>query len=319
MTAGRIRTVLGDIEGFDGVAYAHEHLVLDSPLIADRFPHILLDDVDAAVAEVGECRAAGAGLMVDPMPVSAGRDVVRLAEISTRTGVPIVAATGLHHDRYYGPLHWTNRVGADELTALFVADLIEGVDEFDYISPVVRRTPHRAGLAKVATSGEVPDARDLRNIEAVAAASVATGAPVLTHCEGGRGGIAQVELLVAAGVPAPSIIVSHVDKAQDLAYLHDLAETGAILELDQSLRELSHGTSSITVRAVLALVSSGFVNQIVLGTDGARRSLWNAFGGSPGLAWLARDLPAVLTEVGLGDDALHKVFHANAARALAWR
>lgn len=204
MTAGRIRTVLGDIEGFDGVAYAHEHLVLDSPLIADRFPHILLDDVDAAVAEV-------------------------------------------------------------------------------------------------------------------AAASVATGAPVLTHCEGGRGGIAQVELLVAAGVPAPSIIVSHVDKAQDLAYLHDLAETGAILELDQSLRELSHGTSSITVRAVLALVSSGFVNQIVLGTDGARRSLWNAFGGSPGLAWLARDLPAVLTEVGLGDDALHKVFHANAARALAWR
>lgn len=230
MTAGRIRTVLGDIEGFDGVAYAHEHLVLDSPLIADRFPHILLDDVDAAVAEVGECRAAGAGLMVDTMPVSAGRDVVRLAEISTRTGVPIVAATGLHHDRYYGPLHWTNRVGADELTALFVADLIEGVDEFDYISPVVRRTPHRAGLAKVATSGEVPDARDLRNIEAVAAASVATGAPVLTHCEGGRGGIAQVELLVAAGVPAPSIIVSHVDKAQDLAYLHDLAETGAILD-----------------------------------------------------------------------------------------
>jgi len=126
VTAGRIRTVLGDIEGFDGVAYAHEHLVLDSPLIADRFPHILLDDVDAAVAEVGECRAAGAGLMVDTMPVSAGRDVVRLAEISTRTGVPIVAATGLHHDRYYGPLHWTNRVGADELTALFVADLIEG-------------------------------------------------------------------------------------------------------------------------------------------------------------------------------------------------
>ncbi len=165
------------------MAYAHEHLVLDSPLIADRFPHILLDDVDAAVAEVG-------------------RRSRRL------------------------------------------------------------ETPPRPGPPRAAR-GERGDGR-------------------CSRCEGGRGGIAQVELLVAAGVPAPSIIVSHVDKAQDLAYLHDLAETGAILELDQSLRELSHGTSSITVRAVLALVSSGFVNQIVLGTDGARRSLWNAFGGSRG-------------------------------------
>ncbi|MGC5170111.1 hypothetical protein ACLQ2Q_05635 [Microbacterium sp. DT81.1] len=314
-----IRTVLGDIDDFDGAAYAHEHLILDSPLIADRFPHIHLHDVDAAVDEVARCRAAGAGLMVDAMPISAGRDAVRLAEISRRTGVHIVSATGLHHDRYYGPLHWTNRVGPDELTALFVADLLEGIDEFDYTGPIVRRTEHRAGLVKVATSGEDPDARDLRNIEAAAAASAATGAPVLTHCEGGVGGIAQVERLVAAGVPATSIILSHVDKAANLAYLRDLAATGAVLELDQSLRERADGTSSVTVRAVLALVEAGFADQIVLGTDGARRTLWSALGGEPGLAWLASDLPAVLQEAGVGAADLHRIQHSNAQRALAWR
>jgi 5-phospho-D-xylono-1,4-lactonase len=314
-----IRTVLGDIDGFEGVAYMHEHLIIDSPLIAERFPHIHLYDVDAAVAEVSLCRDAGAGLMIDAMPASDGRDVIRLAEVSRRTGVAIVVATGLHHDRYYGPLHWTNRVSAEELGELFIADLVDGIDEFDYTSPIVRRTAHRAGIVKVATSGDRPDARDLRNIEAVARASVMTGAPVLTHCEGGYGGIAQVERIVAAGVPASAIILSHVDKAQNLSYLTDLAETGAVLELDQSLRERAEGASSITVRAVLSLVDAGFGDQIVLGTDGARRSLWSSLGGEPGLAWLASDLPGILAAAGLGDDDLQKVLHSNALRALTWR
>lgn len=319
MTAPFIRTVLGDIEDFQGVAYAHEHLIIDSPLIADRFPHIHLNDVDAAIEEVTMCRDAGAGLMVDTMTVAAGRDIVRLAEISVRTGVHILAVTGLHHDRYYGPLHWTNRVSADELTELFIAELTTGVDEFDYTSPIIRRTNYRAGVAKVATSGDSPDARDLRNMDAVAHASVATGAPLLTHCEGGFGGMAQIQRLVNAGVPASSIILSHVDKTHDLNYLHGLAETGVVLELDQSLRERDQGTESISARAVVHLLAAGFEDQVVLGTDGARRSLWTSLGGEPGLAWLAAAFPTILRQMGVGEEHLHKVFHSNALRALSWR
>ena len=33
----------------------------------------------------------------------------KLAELSRRTGVHVVAPTGLHHDRYYGPSHWSHR------------------------------------------------------------------------------------------------------------------------------------------------------------------------------------------------------------------
>lgn len=314
-----IRTVLGDIDDFDGVAYVHEHLIIDSPLIAERFPHIHLHDVGAAVAEVDACRAAGVGLMVDAMPVSDGRDVLRLAEVSRKTGVPILTATGLHHDRYYGPLHWTNRVSVDELAELFIADLRVGVDEFDYTGPIVRRTDHRAGIVKVATSGSVPDDRDLRNLAAVAAASVATGAPVLTHCEAGTGGVAQIERLTDAGVPASAIILSHVDKVHDLNYLLDLAHTGAVLELDQSLKERAHGVASATVRAVLALLEAGFGDSIVVGTDGARRTLWAANGGEPGLAWLAAEFPKVLRAAGVTEPALAAILHDNARRALAWR
>ena len=109
------RTVLGDVDATAlGITYAHEHLVLDSPMIAAVFPHILLDDSDIAIREVTRCREAGVRTMVDAMP-SAGRDITRLAHISREAGINMIAATGLHHERYYGTGHWTSRVSVDEL------------------------------------------------------------------------------------------------------------------------------------------------------------------------------------------------------------
>lgn len=316
---GIIRAVLGDVAPpSSGRVYMHEHLILDSPLIESKFPHIHLPDVDAAVEEVSACAERGVVMMVDAMPISDGRDAVRLAEVSRRSGVSIVTATGLHHDRYYGPLHWTNRVPEDELIELFVADLMEGVDEFDYTGPIVRRTPYRAGILKVATSAAEPDARDLRNLSAVAAAHRITGAPVITHCEQGWGGLRQIEVLSDHGVTPSSIVLSHVDKTHDFGYLRALAETGAYLELDQSLREHAKGAVSITVRAVAALVEQGAENQIVLGTDGARRSLWSAYGGMPGLAWLTGHLPQLLKSVGVSEQQIDSFFTHNPAAALAW-
>lgn len=319
-SGGFIRTVTGDITSVQpGVVYAHEHLIIDSPVIAASFPHIHLHDVDAAVEEAGLSRQAGAALFVDAMPASAGRDVARLRSISERSGVAIVATTGLHHDRYYGPLHWSNRVSADELTELFIADLVEGVDEFDYTGPIVRRMASRAGIVKAATGGETLDARDVRNLNAVGNASVATGAPVLTHCEGGRGGLAQIDELAGMGVPVTAIILSHVDKTKDLHYLADLAETGVYLELDQTLRQYERGVESITVRAIAALLEAGFGSQLVLGTDGARRSLWTSLGGTPGLAWLASSFSPLLRQVGLTDEQVTAVMRTNAVTALRWR
>lgn len=313
-----LRTVTGDwapVE--DGVVYMHEHLIIDSPLIADRFPHIHLWEVDAAVEETRACAAGGVSLMVDAMPCASGRDAGRLRLISERTGVKIVASTGLHHDRYYGALHWSNRVSADQLADLFVADLLKGIDEFDYTSPVVRRGTARAGIVKVATSGEIPDARDRRNLEAAAIASLRTGAPILTHCEGGRGGLAQTDILVGYGVPAASITLSHIDKAGDPAYLRDLAATGVTLEFDQILKNHARGLAA--VEALVDLAAQGFADRIVVGTDGARRTLWAVHGGVPGLAWLAASLPSLLRGAGLPQETVDGILRDNAVRALSWR
>jgi predicted metal-dependent phosphotriesterase family hydrolase len=97
-----VRTVLVDMEPSKlGVAYAHEHLVIDGGRPVQLVPDFDLGDIDRMVAEVEEAAALGLRAVVDAMPCDAGRNAGKLAELSRRTGVQIVAPTGLHHERYY--------------------------------------------------------------------------------------------------------------------------------------------------------------------------------------------------------------------------
>jgi 5-phospho-D-xylono-1,4-lactonase len=315
-----IRTVLGDLtEVRPGVVYAHEHLIIDSPFIEARYPEIHLHDPDAAIAEVSGCAARGVVLMVDAMPACSGRDIGRLTEISGRTGVDVVASTGLHHPRYYGNGHWTTRVSADELTGLFVADLTEGIDQFDYTAPIVRRSAARAGIIKVATGGAGLTDRDRRVLTAAGLASIQTGAPILTHCEQGLGGDDQLDLLTALGVPASSVLLSHVDKTNDPAYLKHLAQAGATLEFDQLTRDHAEGVRAPTIALITGLVAAGYGDRVAIGTDSARRARWAALGGTPGLSWLACRLPVLLSEAGLRPGDIAKIMRDNAVSALTWR
>ena len=313
----QVRTVLGDVvAGELGRTYMHEHLIIDSPLVADRMAHIHLASVDDAVAEVATCGEAGVGAMVDAMPCASGRDVVRLAEVSRRTGVHLVAVTGLHTAKYYPGQPWAREADADALAALFRADIEEGIDAWDYTGPVVRRTSHRAGMLKVATTGHRPDAAERRLFEAAARVVLTTGAPLLTHCEDGAGGLAQVELLRALGVPLGRVVLSHTDKRADVGYHRELLASGVNLEYDQALRQRPdepEGSAWLLAR----MLEEGFGAQLLLGTDGARRSLWRVLGGAPGLAWLADGYPAVLRAHGAEEADLERLFVTNPARVLA--
>src|SRR5690606_16345242 len=126
--------------------------------------------------------------------------------VSRRSGMAIVAATGLHTAKYYAGSPWAIQADPEILADLFVADITDGIDRFDYTGPVVQRTPHRAGIIKAATTGDDPTPAERRLLEAAAMAHVRTGCPILTHCEEGRGALAQVEALTAYGV-APDRVV----------------------------------------------------------------------------------------------------------------
>jgi predicted metal-dependent phosphotriesterase family hydrolase len=312
-----VRTVLGDIPAAElGVTYAHEHIVIDGGRPVELSPDFLLADIERLATELRDAAAAGLRSAIDMMPADCGRNPTKLAELSRRTGVHLVAATGLHHQRFYGPSHWSLRASEDELADLFAADVLAGIDERDYGGPIVRRTAVRAGVVKVAGSQGGPSARDLPIFGAAAATHVRTGVPVHTHCEAGTGAIEQLRALVDAGVPSEHISFSHVDKVVDRGYHRDLLSSGAFAVYDQAFRwgDAENGT----LRLLEWAVADGHAGQVMLGMDAARQGYYRAFGGSPGLPYLLREFSAAMEACGLDAEIRHQLFVDNPARAFAF-
>ena len=313
-----VRTVLGDIDPSElGVTYAHEHVVIDGGRAVLLEPDFDLSDVDRMVTEVAGAAALGLHAVVDAMPCDTGRNAAKLAELSRRTGVHVVAPTGLHHERFYGPAHWSHRVSVDELADLFVADIEDGIDALDYSGPVVRRTEHRAGVIKVAGSQGGPSAHDARVFEAAAAAHRRTGVPILTHCEGGTGALEQLRVLVDGGVAPGHVVLSHVDKVVDRGYHRELLSTGAFAEYDGSFRWGDRPNGTLQLLAWMA--EDGLLDGLTLGMDAARQGYYAVYGGSPGLSWLLDGFSAALDGAGIDATERRRLFVANPARAFAFR
>jgi phosphotriesterase-related protein len=312
-----VRTILGDVDPSEmGVTYAHEHLVIDGGRPVELSPDFLLADVDRLVAELVDGREAGLGTAVDMMPADCGRNPEKLAELSRRSGVRIVGATGLHHEKFYGPSHWSLRATEHELADLFAADIEDGIDDRDYGGPLVHRTAHRAGVVKVGGSEGGPSDRDLPIFRAAAAAHRWTGVPIHTHCEGGTGAIEQLRVLTDAGVAAERISLSHVDKVVDRGYHAAIRSTGAFLVYDQGFRWADRPNGTLQLLEWAA--EDGELDRVMLGMDAARQGYYRAFGGSPGLPYLLREFSVLLDERGLDEAIRRRLFVDNPARAFAF-
>lgn len=308
-----IRTVLGDIPADRlGRCYAHEHLIIDPSYATEQTPDFLLDDVDRCAEELTRAKAAGVSAMVDSMPTACGRNVVKLAEASRRSGVHILCPTGLHLRKYYPAWHWCGRVDVDTLTELFVREIEQGIDANDGNGPDYRPTPHRAGLIKIASGLSRLDAHETMTFRAAAAAHVRTGAPILTHAEQGTAAIEQAELLRSLGVDLTHVVISHTDRKPDMAYHRALLATGVNVEFDGAFR-WKPGEVNATLALLTALLPE-FPDQILLGMDAARRSYWASYGGSPGLTFLATTWTDRMRAADIPADAIDRVFVTSPAR-----
>lgn len=311
-----VRTVLGDIAPAQlGVCYAHEHVIIERSFTTHLNPGFLLDDVELGTRELREFHAGGGRAMIDSMPCDCGRNVLKLAALSRHTGVHLVCPTGLHLSKYYDPGHWGNVYTEAELAALFIAEINEGIDARDCNGPLVRRTPHRAGVIKIASDRSFTG-REEKIFAAAAEAHRRTGAPILTHTEQGELGLEQVERLRALGVELDHVVLSHLDHRPDPAYHREILASGVRVEYDRAFRWPA-GRDNPTLELVRTLLPE-FPDQIMLGMDAARRAYWSSYGGAPGLGYLLTDFSARLRAAGVSADALRRIFVSTPAATFAF-
>ena len=305
LTRPHVMTALGPIDpGALGFTLHHEHVFnLTNPLAAND-PDQILDDPAASLIDLEVYFASGGRAIVDMGPADYGRSTSDLLWIARRAPVHVVLVTGRHKHLIAAPMVGESSIGA--IAARCVAELTVGIDG----------APARAGLIKAGTSlDEITDV-ERRVLVAAALAHVETGAPISTHTEYGTMALAQMRVLLDAGADPRRVILCHLDfQLGNLPYLREILATGAFVSFDH-WSKARHAADSARAETFYRLAGEGFIDQLLISGDLARKSNHTGYGGTPGFEYFLDRVPLILMEAGFDAASVRAIFVDNPARAL---
>ena len=308
LTVGQIRTVLGPISPQQlGICMVHEHLVIDH---WDMWPapnySLIVDDVELVIEEVDAYHAAGGVTIVDVTNIGLGRDPPALREISRATGVQIVMGCGWYRERVYPA--YIQEKSADELAAMLVSEITEGVDG----------TGIRPGIiGEIGTERKFITPAQERVFRAVARAHLQTGAPISTHTtHWGELALEQLALLAEEGVDLHHVIVGHLGDRRNISMLLPIAERGAFLGID-NIGYHDYQREERRAQNVIDLIEAGFRSQVLLSMDIATLHDLQSYGGK-GFDYLLLNFIPLLRELGATEEDVQVLLIENPQRALAF-
>jgi predicted metal-dependent phosphotriesterase family hydrolase len=296
---GTVETVLGPVESAAlGNVDAHEHVFLRTPVNpGDEF----LDE-DRATNELILVRDAGVTSIVDLTPIGLGRQPDQLATVARSSGVNIVAATGFHRLAHYRDNHWARFADDAVLEDALMSDLTIGMDLHDWEFPRPSPTTHRAGIVKLGASYQRVAGLERRWFAAGAAAALASGVSIAVHTEIGTAAHHILDLLASHGLPTQRVMLAHMDRNPDAELHLELLDRGAFLVYD-TIGRIKYRPDSVVLDLIEAVAGASRLEQLCLGTDIGRRSMFTAYGGGPGMAVLGRDfIPRLRNRI--GDDGV---------------
>ncbi|GAA0255862.1 phosphotriesterase [Actinomadura nitritigenes] len=333
---GRLRTVTGTIATSDitGPVLSHEHLGMDlrwpaRPQQVGSDPARWLDEEKGVQRELNELRKEhGLGLVVDLTCSGMGRNAAALARISAGSRVAVVAGTGVFTEPFHpafvrealaagpgpGRSAWTapqaprqeldGRSGVDRLAERLLAEIGFGMDGTNALPGVI---------GEIGTWGEAPTETEELCLRAAARAARYSGLSVATY---GRAGVAQLEILTAAGLPADRVAVGQQDRVDDPGQHRKIAESGAYVSFGTlGLAGEDHAEIGARVRAVMDLLEAGHAERVLLSTGVSRMEQIVRYGGG-GYGYLFDTFLPALRAAGADDATLDTVLRANPLRWL---
>ncbi|MGC3993130.1 MAG: hypothetical protein QM779_03210 [Propionicimonas sp.] len=281
-----VNTVTGPVEVDTlGRTLMHEHLVFGYPgHEGDRTMWTYDEDaiVAAGVASLRAIKAQGFSTIFEATPNDCGRNPLVMKRIAEEADFTVICATGYYREHHGGAAYFDMRSlftdTVSEMADLFIKELTEGIGD----------TGVKAGIMKLGTGhGEISDYEQVV-IKAAARAQQATGAPIITHTEGGTMGPEQARALVEAGADPSKTIVGHMcGGAKDLDYQLEVLSYGVGVGYDRTggNRLFNDITDDDRMDTVTTLAERGYLNRIFWSQDSIATWLgrsWDGFRSLPG-------------------------------------
>jgi len=310
-----IQTVLGRIHPEQlGHCQIHEHIWVDPTPASRLYPQLQIDRFEDSLAELRHYFSIGGRTIVDAQPLGAGRDVVKLAELSQQSNVQIVTVTGFHRPMFYPESHWIHSISAEHAADLFASEITSGAFIGNDHKLPTDRSPYRAGLVKAALGNDL-DEWTMRLVTAAGLAARKTGCALMLHTEFGQNAVEVIHFLENLGLPANKVIVCHVDRqAENLAPHLNIAKTGAYLDYD-TIGRFKYHDDKTEIDLIRHMISAGHLNQLMLSLDTTAERL-TTYGGSIGLNYLIETFIPMLQQTSLEPLPSLKMMVENPARIL---
>jgi phosphotriesterase-related protein len=307
---GTVHTVLGEIAPSElGVTYAHEHLLTQpGEHLLNGSDDTILDSLDNSAAEMELFKQAGGRAIVELSCSEYGRDAGGLAELSRRTGVHVIAATGHIMEGYWrGVLDLSDRTIAS-LVDEMVHDLTEGFPE----APGVK-----AGVIKVGTSKAAVHPDEEKMLRAAAIVQRDLGVPITTHTTAGNIPLEQVRIFEEAGADLEHVCIGHQDRR--LVWDDHLAvvKSGCRIGYDCISKE-HYEPEAKRIAFAKRMVEEGYGDHVVLSGDIARKSYLTSYGGGPGFTYILWRFVPWLWQEGVSHEATDRMLIDNPANLFAW-
>ena len=269
-------------------------------------------EVPKAQATLRAAKEAGIDTLVELSPIGLGRSLDLIRRACDGSGLNVVLATGLYtYDVLPRPWHFsgpgTLLDGEEPLDALMRADFADGIEGSGVKPAILKCAIDAAGLTEHVE----------RVVRSVCRLHHETDAPVCihTHAPSERGRDA-LRVLAEEDVDPARVMLAHCGDSTDVAYLEELAASGALLGMDRFGLDILLPFEE-RVATVVALCERGLAGQMVLSQDANCFSDWFPPGleaqVSPNWHFLhvLQDVVPELRARGVGQDDVDLMLRAN--------
>ena len=248
----------------------------------------IMRDVDLMAAEVKKAAADGnLACIVDGGHPDMGRDINFLRQVSTKSGVPIVAGGGFYNQPFY----------PKEIPAMSEDDIVKAL--------VKQVDDETIGVFGEIGSWDEITADERKVFRAIGRAHVATNLSIFTHTGiPGKSALEQLDILEDAGVKPDRVVIGHMGNLVDAnVYVHkQICKRGAFVGFD---RQGLNDTQQVPM--VMALIEAGYADHLMFSSDA-----------SSGYAKTVTVFLPKLKAAGASDEMLHKIMYDNPRRFLAF-
>jgi len=257
-----------------------------------------MQDLDLMAGELAAAKRDGIGCIVDGGHSDMGRDFEFLRQLSTKSGVPIVAGAGLYTQPFY----------PKEIAAMSEEQIVQALVRQCEADPV--------GVFGEIGSWDDMTATERKVFRAIGKAHLATNLSIFTHTGiPGKAALEQLDLLEDAGVAPNRIVIGHLGNLVDtnVQVQKAICRRGAFVGFD---RQGGAGDAQ-QVPMVMALIEAGFADNLMLSADTSNANQMTRNGGTGYAKTLTVFVPK-LKAAGASDDVLRAIMVDNPRRFLAF-